>query len=67
MPDDGICCDHLRNSLNQVNSTRGGLHEVGLTSLTTGATRMAGIALRRPDKASIYINFCPFCGHKMRG
>lgn len=49
MPDDGICCDHLRDSLNQVNSTRGGLHEVELTSLTTGATRMAGIALRNTD------------------
>ena len=58
----GPCCGAMLLSLNEDNSGKPGLHEVELTSLTTGTSRRVGIALRRPDKTVVCINFCPFCG-----
>lgn len=58
----GPCCETMTASLHEDNSPKQGLHEVELTSLTTGTARRVGIGLRRPDKTVVYINFCPFCG-----
>ena len=58
----GPCCGAMLLSLNEDNSSKQGMHEVELTSLTTGKSRRAGIALRRPDNSVVFINFCPFCG-----
>ena len=58
----GPCCDLMKQSLHEDNSSKQGMHEVELTSLTTGTARRVGIGLRRPDKTVVYINFCPFCG-----
>ena len=58
----GPCCQSIKQGMHETNSSNQGMHEVELTSLTTGKSRRAGIALRRPDNSVVFINFCPFCG-----
>ena len=67
MPDDGICCDGLRSVLRQGNKPLAKVFKCEVTSPTTWLMVLEGIEMRMPNAESVRINFCPFCGHKMRG